>query len=81
MNYNIPSDISSGAFFLVLTALSKNSKLVIKNTNVNPSRIGILKILKLMGIKVDIKDLKIIKVKKLPIYWLKAKKYYSNQMS
>ena len=27
LNYNIPSDISSSSFFIVLTALSKNSKL------------------------------------------------------
>ena len=48
-NYNIPADISSSAFFIVLTALSKNSKLKIKNINVNPTRIGILKILKKWG--------------------------------
>ena len=45
LNYNIPSDISSSAFFIVLTALSKNSKLKIKNININPTRIGVLKIL------------------------------------
>ena len=27
INYNIPSDISSSAFFIVLTALSRNSEL------------------------------------------------------
>ena len=36
LNYEIPSDISSSAFFLVLTILSKNSKLIIKNVNINP---------------------------------------------
>ena len=40
INYKIPSDISSGAFFIVLTALSKNSKLMIKNVNTNPSSKG-----------------------------------------
>ena len=44
LNYNIPSDISSSAFFIVLTALSNNSKLLIKNVNINPSRIGIITI-------------------------------------
>jgi 3-phosphoshikimate 1-carboxyvinyltransferase len=39
-NYNIPGDISSSAFFMVLTMLSENSKLLIKNININPSRIG-----------------------------------------
>ena len=45
-NYNIPGDISSAAFFIVLTLLSKKSKILIKNVNVNESRIGIIKILK-----------------------------------
>jgi len=53
LNYKIPSDISSAAFFIVLTALSKNSRLKIKNVNINPSRMGILYILKLMGVKIS----------------------------
>ncbi len=74
LNYNIPSDISSGAFFLVLTALSKNSKLVIKNININPSRIGILEILKLMGIKIKIKRQKNYKGEKIADILIKSQK-------
>ena len=48
-NYKIPSDISSSAFFIILTVLSKNSKLLIKDVNINPSRIGAISILKKMG--------------------------------
>jgi len=58
LNYKIPSDISSAAFFIVLTALSDNSKLLIKNVNINPSRIGIVTILKKMGIKIQFKNKK-----------------------
>ena len=54
INYNIPSDISSGAFFIALTALLKKSQLIVKNVNVNPSRIGIIVILKKMGVKITI---------------------------
>ena len=57
LNYNIPSDVSSSSFFIVLTILSKKSKLVIKGVNLNPSRLGILKILKLMGINIIIKNI------------------------
>ena len=39
LNYKIPSDISSSAFFIVLTILSDNSELIIKNVNINSSRI------------------------------------------
>ena len=49
-NYNIPSDISSASFFIVLTCLTKNSNLTIKNVNINSSRIGIIIILKKMGV-------------------------------
>jgi 3-phosphoshikimate 1-carboxyvinyltransferase len=58
LNYKIPSDISSAAFFIVLTALSKNSKLLIKNVNINPSRIGIITILKKMGVNIKFKNKK-----------------------
>ena len=51
-NYKIPGDISSAAFFIVLTLLSENSKLILKNININPSRIGIIKILNMMGAKI-----------------------------
>ncbi|MBD1139118.1 3-phosphoshikimate 1-carboxyvinyltransferase [Pelagibacterales bacterium SAG-MED46] len=56
LNYTIPSDISSAAFFIVLVALSKNSRLTIKNVNINPSRLGIITILKKMGVKIIFKN-------------------------
>ena len=58
LNYKIPSDISSCAFFITLTILSKKSKILIKNVNLNPTRTGFLKIIKLMGIKTIIKNKK-----------------------
>ncbi|MBD1164707.1 3-phosphoshikimate 1-carboxyvinyltransferase [Pelagibacterales bacterium SAG-MED13] len=65
LNYKISSDISSSAFFIVITALSKNSKLKIKNVNINPSRIGIIKILKLMGVKIKISNIQNYKSEKV----------------
>lgn len=73
-NYKIPSDISSCAFFIVLTALNKNSKLKIKNVNINSSRIGILNILKLMGIKVFLENIKIYKGEKIADIFVKSVK-------
>ena len=64
-NYSIPSDISSSAFFIVLTALSSKSKLIIKNVNINPSRVGIIKILKMMGVKIFKKNQRIHKGEKI----------------
>jgi len=60
-NYNIPSDISSASFFIVLTCLTKNSSLTVKNVNINPSRVGIVTILKKMGVKIIFKNKKLYK--------------------
>ena len=65
LNYNIPSDISSSAFFLVLVSLLNNSKLMIKNVNVNPSRTGVISILKKMGVKIYFNNQKIYKGEKI----------------
>ncbi len=53
INYKIPSDISSSAFFIALTVLSKKSQLTIRDVNINPSRVGMLTILKKMGVKIS----------------------------
>ena len=58
LKYDLPSDISSSAFFMVLTALSNNSNLIIKNVNINPSRTGVITILKKMGVKIILKNVK-----------------------
>ena len=73
LNYKIPSDISSSAFFITLTALAKNSKLNIKNVNVNPTRTGILKILKLMGIQVKMMNIKSYKGEKIADLFIESK--------
>tara|TARA_B100000787_G_scaffold127440_1_gene96530 strand:- start:2377 stop:3738 length:1362 start_codon:yes stop_codon:yes gene_type:complete len=65
LNYKIPSDISSSSFFIVLTALSQKSKLTIKNININPSRTGIVTILKKMGVKIIFKNKKTYKGEKI----------------
>ncbi len=65
LNYNIPSDVSSSAFFIVLTALSENSELIIKNVNINPSRTGIITILRKMGISIIFRNQKIYKGEKI----------------
>ena len=56
LNYNIPSDISSSAFFIVLALLSKRSNLVIKNVNINSSRTGCINILNKMGANIVFKN-------------------------
>ena len=71
-NYKIPGDISSSAFFIVLTILSKNSKLLIKDVNVNPSRIGVIKILKRMGAEIIFKKQKVYRGEKISDLLIKS---------
>ena len=60
-NYTVPGDISSSAFFIVLTLLSNKSEIVISKININKSRIGIIKILNKMNAKIKYKNKKIYK--------------------
>ena len=55
-DYKVPGDISSCSFFIVLTLLSYNSKICLKNININNTRIGIVKILKKMNASIYFKN-------------------------
>ncbi len=74
INYKIPSDISSSAFFLVLTTLSNNSELKIRNVNINPSRTGIITILKKMGVKIIFQNKRNYKGEKIADLKIKSPK-------
>tara|TARA_A100000164_G_scaffold304983_1_gene281078 strand:+ start:5011 stop:6387 length:1377 start_codon:yes stop_codon:yes gene_type:complete len=73
-NYKIPGDISSSAFFIVLTILLKNSNLIIKKINVNPTRDGIIRILRKMGAKIFYKNVQIYKGEKIADIHVKSSK-------
>ncbi|MGB1346631.1 MAG: 3-phosphoshikimate 1-carboxyvinyltransferase, partial [Pseudomonadales bacterium] len=46
---DVPSDISSATFFLVAAAITPGSDLVIEHVGMNPTRVGVINILRLMG--------------------------------
>ena len=73
-NYEIPGDISSSAFFIVLTTLTNNSKLLIKSVNINPTRIGVITILKKMGAKILLKNQKNYRGEKVSDILIKSSK-------
>jgi len=54
--YSVPCDISSSAFFVLLSLLTKNAKLIIRNVSLNPTRTGLLHLLKEMGAKINIEE-------------------------
>ena len=52
-NIEVPSDLSSSAFFIVAALINKKSKITLKNININPTRNGILIALEKMGAKIS----------------------------
>jgi 3-phosphoshikimate 1-carboxyvinyltransferase len=52
----VPGDFSSAAFFIAAGAIVPGSKIVIKNTGVNPTRTGLLDILVKMGADITLKN-------------------------
>ena len=50
----VPGDISSAAFLLVAGAIMPDSRVVIKDVGINPTRTGIIDVLKEMGAKITI---------------------------
>ena len=53
-NIDVPNDLSSSSFFIVSTLINKNSKIILKNINNNPTRNGIILALKKMGGKIKL---------------------------
>jgi 3-phosphoshikimate 1-carboxyvinyltransferase len=49
VDVNVPGDISSAAFFLVLAAATRGSELAVRGVGVNPFRTGVVEVLRRMG--------------------------------
>ena len=50
----VPSDISSAAFFLVGASIAENSNLTIEHVGMNPTRVGVINILRAMGANINV---------------------------
>lgn len=55
----VPGDISSAAFFMVAAAIGENSELLVKDVGLNPTRTGIIDVLRKMGCSISVEDEKI----------------------
>ena len=53
---HVPADISSAAFFLVGASIAPGSDLLLKDVGVNPTRTGVIDILRLMGADITLLD-------------------------
>ena len=56
VNVDVPGDISSAAFFLVLGAIMPNSQITVTNVGINPTRTGIIDVLKDMDADITLEN-------------------------
>lgn len=55
-NIDVPADISSATFFMVGAAISEGSDLTLTHVGINPTRIGVINILRLMGADIELSN-------------------------
>jgi 3-phosphoshikimate 1-carboxyvinyltransferase len=55
---DVPADISSATFFLVGAAIAPGSDLLLEHVGINPTRIGVLNILRLMGANIEVMNVR-----------------------
>ncbi len=60
MTIDVPSDISSAAFFLVGASIAPNSDILLKHVGINPTRTGVIDILRLMGANIEVLNERIV---------------------
>ncbi len=58
VNVDVPGDISSAAFFMVLGAIMPNSVITITNVGINPTRTGIIDVLRDMGADITLENIR-----------------------
>jgi 3-phosphoshikimate 1-carboxyvinyltransferase len=57
---DVPSDISSAAFFLVGASIAPGSDLVLRHVGINPTRTGVIDILRLMGANIEVLNERVV---------------------
>jgi 3-phosphoshikimate 1-carboxyvinyltransferase len=55
-NIQVPADISSAAFFMVAAAITPNANVVLRQVGINPTRTGVIEILKQMGANISLEN-------------------------
>ncbi|MBE0486489.1 MAG: bifunctional prephenate dehydrogenase/3-phosphoshikimate 1-carboxyvinyltransferase [Marinobacter sp.] len=57
---DVPADISSAAFFLVAASIAPGSDLTLRHVGMNPTRVGVINILRQMGANIEVLDERVI---------------------
>ena len=58
IDIKIPADLSSAAFFILLGSIYPNIELYIKDVGINPTRTGVISILKKMGARIELRNIR-----------------------
>ncbi|UTW46044.1 bifunctional prephenate dehydrogenase/3-phosphoshikimate 1-carboxyvinyltransferase [bacterium SCSIO 12696] len=53
---DVPADISSATFFMVAAAIAPGSDITLQHVGINPTRVGVVNILRLMGANIDLQN-------------------------
>ena len=59
IDYRVPGDLSSAAFFIAAATLLPGSKLIIENVNLNPTRTGFLEVLAELGAQIERQNMRV----------------------
>lgn len=57
---DVPSDISSAAFFMVGASIAKDADVLLEHVGMNPTRTGIIEILQLMGANIELLNARVV---------------------
>ncbi|MBZ0332857.1 bifunctional prephenate dehydrogenase/3-phosphoshikimate 1-carboxyvinyltransferase [Marinobacter sp. AL4B] len=57
---DVPADISSAAFFLVAASIASDSDLTLRHVGMNPTRVGVINILRQMGANIEVLEERVI---------------------
>ena len=79
-NIEVPGDLSSSAFFIIAALINQNSKIKLKNININPTRNGILLALEKMGAKINLTNKKFINNEKVADIFVKSSKLHGCEL-
>ncbi len=80
-NIFVPCDISSAAYFIVACLILKDSRIVIKDIGINPTRSYFIELLKNMGAEIKIKNIRTLNNEQLADIEVKSSRLKSVQIN
>lgn len=60
VHIDVPADISSAAFFMVAASITPGAELTLEHVGINPTRIGVINILRAMGGNLDVENERLV---------------------